>query len=108
MTETNEHNIIVSPGKFEGEHISTLYAWDIVLNGFEDDTWYNYNDETIDVVLVRPATELYTLTNGIPYAILLWTTYNGFVHAVWVDSYEELSNLKAAHQATLEETDNDA
>lgn len=29
-------NTILSPGKFEGEHVSTLYFWDCYMNGFGD------------------------------------------------------------------------
>lgn len=29
-------NTIVSPGKFEGEHVSTLYFWDCYMNGDGD------------------------------------------------------------------------
>lgn len=29
-------NTVLSPGKFEGEHVSTLYFWDCYMNGFGD------------------------------------------------------------------------
>jgi hypothetical protein len=89
--QTDKNGIISNPGKFEGEHISTPYAWDIVLNGCQDKTYTNAQGETVDVVLVNPATELYHLTDGIPYAILLWESSQGFVYAIWMTSEAELS-----------------
>jgi len=38
---TIRHRLIMNPGKFEAEPLSTYHAWHYVLEGMEDDTIYD-------------------------------------------------------------------
>lgn len=75
-------------GKFEGEHWRTIALYDLVMDGFSDDTFYPYEDGTAyDIFIVdseefREDYELYSDT----YAVIVYTDSQGFVFA---DQYTE-------------------
>ena len=54
--EVNEHGIICSPGKFEGEMLYAPYFYDMILDGGADETEY-YDGED------GPPTDTFILTD---------------------------------------------
>lgn len=67
-------NTIIDPGKFEGEHVSTLVFWDNFLNGI-------FDDETDDGILIWELTEQERMELGNPSPeYRLYCDDQGFVH----------------------------
>jgi len=73
---------VTDPGKFDAEHWRTVALWNLVMEGFADETYYTYEDEPPTEVFIvtdeefRQKYELFSDT----YAVVLYTTGAGFVY----------------------------
>ncbi len=88
----DEHGCVRNPGKFEGEHWSTVAAYDIVMEGGGSETLYWDESRATDVIILDD--ELRHLWEIEPdqHAFLLDTTGQGFVFGTTVTcaKYDEL------------------
>ena len=79
------NGIIVSPGKFEGEPIHTVYFYDLVMDSCQDDTIYDEYDDTIDVFNLTPERhEMFPELVGYKQ-IQIAESEQGFVHCYYVE-----------------------
>lgn len=87
---------VANPGKFEGEHWSTIALWDVVMNGFQDETFYDEDDSPLDVIALKDEdritlelpdlqgeSNMETITH-----VLLWENESGFVQSDWLSQEE--------------------
>jgi hypothetical protein len=84
------HGIVQNPGKFEGEHWSTVVMYDLAMNGGADDTWRWADDECEDVFILDD--ELRAALADRPhhvdrteYAFTLYNDSQGFVYGETID-----------------------
>ena len=87
--ETNEHNIIISPGKFEGECRYVPYFWDKTMEGAEDETIYD-GETPVSVFKIAPE-DIATYPELTEYSdsyLLLFEDGMGFVNSSIMDAGE--------------------
>ena len=82
----NAHGVIQNPGKFEGEHWSTVAFYDDALNGCSDESlqWSAEGDVT-DIFLLDDETRAAINCNKSEYAFLLDYDGQGFVRGRTID-----------------------
>ena len=96
--KVDEHGIIMSPGKFEGEMLYVPYFWDISLDGGgldEGEDWCSLKIESEDYA------EFPELIKGVDDYIILSTSESGFI-------YNELVTEKEYEVFLKEQFDRDA
>ena len=77
---TNEHGLIVSPGKFEGEPNYVPHLWEVVLDGQSETVDADdMNGQMEAVKLTDEDKERYPALAGF-YQALLWEDSAGFVY----------------------------
>jgi len=82
---TVKDGIIQDCGKFEGEPIHTVYFYDLVMDGAQDDTIYDEYDDAIDVFdLTREDYEMFPELVGYKQ-IQIAESEQGFVHCYYVE-----------------------
>jgi hypothetical protein len=86
--DLDAHGCVKNPGRFEGEHYSTVLAYDIVMDGAQDDTLYWPDDTCVDVIALDDTLrELWDCRPSEKY-MLLEQTDIGFVTGRAVDQVE--------------------
>ena len=86
-------NVIRDPGKFEGEPEYALVLYDLVMEGFSDETIFDEDETPIDVFFVDD--DLRQKCPGIDkdtFAVILWESTQGFVNTEELseEQYEKL------------------
>lgn len=90
---TDENGAIITPGKFEGEHVSVPGLWESALNG--DAEMFQDNDTSIYfLVLTYSDLEIFPDLKD-RYGVALYEDERGFVYATWFYSradYDDAMN----------------
>lgn len=82
-------NIIREPGKFEGEHISVPYFWDLAMeSGSTIDVW-DCNDTQYSFFVFDAAERAAFPDITELYGLALYESEQGFVNAVWFATQAE-------------------
>jgi len=77
--DVDEHGVICSPGKFEGEPSYVLYFWMSVMDGCYDDEYFE--DDISMSMFVFNADDIKLFPELREYErIVLWEDSQGFVH----------------------------
>ena len=73
--------LVVSPGKFEGEPIWLVYLWDLALESFADSTEYDGDTEVsvFEVDAEMRVYDPYTFAESSVNVIRVWENDQGFV-----------------------------
>ncbi len=105
--KVDEHGIIISPGKFEGEKFYAPYFYDLSLESSVDETLY-YGDIQIDIFIIseEDVKEFPELKDT--YAIILFVSDQGFVylkHFETKEDFEEAMEQFEEEQQDYEEED---
>jgi hypothetical protein len=90
--DLDAHGCVKNHGRFEGEHYSTVLAYDIVMNGGQDDTLYWPNDTVTDVIALDDELRAAWDIEAGDTHFLLEQTDQGFVIGRPVDD-KELSRI---------------
>ena len=85
--ETDTNDVITSPGKFEGEHLSIAYFWECAMEGDTITAW----DGTTPIFFFPITTSDLELFPDLKdrYGLALYETESGFVNSVWFESLTE-------------------
>jgi hypothetical protein len=90
----NMSGYVVSPGKFESEHWSTVSLYQDMMQGFADETLYDVDGCPIDVFILDDSDHDELNVPAWIYAIALTESDSGFVSAEWLTEreFEELTD----------------
>jgi hypothetical protein len=101
--EVNEHGMIVSLGKFEGEPDYVPYLWSFALDGSLE-TVYEH-DQPISIAEVDDDDRAkFPALMGV-YAVLLWETEQGFVESREAEDEPTLNRILAVLEESTEDED---
>jgi hypothetical protein len=105
--DLDKHGRVKNPGRFEGEHYSTVLAYDMVMDGAQDDTLYWPDDTCVDVIaLDDELRKLWGLDQGDAF-MLIEQTDQGFVTGRAVDQVELDRITRECEEACEKEDDSD-
>ena len=102
----NEHGIVQSPGKFEGEPWYVVALWDLVLEGCADEEIWEDDEQTSAFALsadMRRACGLSVPAIDGADWILLWERSDGFVCSRKI-SYRKMTEIMRAIDEESEES----
>ena len=87
---------VTALGKFEGEPISTIYFWDLMMDGRSDETLYE-GDTPIEVFFVDDDDRILWDLSADTYAVAVYETSTGFVmkHEWTQNKYDDTVNICA-------------
>ncbi len=83
--DVDPNGIIRSPGKFEGEHWSSVAAYDIVMNGGANDTLYWSDGMVTDIILTGNELRKEWDLDQDTVAVSLEETDQGFISCAQLD-----------------------
>ena len=107
-SEVDEYGIITPPGKFEFEHFTVKFFWNVALEGAADEEIYDPDYDTPYYVF-----KLVQWKNLIPKAVygqdeylwlVLWEDDSGFVLSGWLTK-DDLNELRENIQKKVDEQD---
>jgi hypothetical protein len=90
--KVDEHGIIRSPGKFEGEPSWVPEYWGMVLEGMSDESFEVGNGVEVDIFILDGNDDLVE-TDGY-YAVALWENEMGFVYHATFNNEQELKEFR--------------
>lgn len=77
LKDLNEHLCVSTPGKFENEHISTLYFYSALMNG--DGETSEYADNSVFFVMTDHERKLFGFLPGYNY-FAIYLSDSGFIY----------------------------